>query len=100
MTDVQLRDPSRLFPADPSIRAMAADLFARVVTAPIISPHGHVPAQLLADDTRFEDPAKLLISSDHYVVRVLHSAGVDLADLGLGGAEVDPRDVWRIVAEN
>jgi glucuronate isomerase len=100
MTDVQLREPSRLFPADPSIRAVATDLFARVVAAPIISPHGHVPAQLLADDIAFADPATLLISSDHYVVRVLHSAGVDLADLGLGGAEANPREVWRTVAEN
>jgi len=96
----QLRDPSRLFPANDAVRGVAADLYARVADAPIISPHGHVPAQLLAADLPFENPAKLLISSDHYVIRLLHSAGVDLSQLGLGDVAAHPRDIWRKVADN
>lgn len=95
-----LRDPQRLFPAEETLRGVAADLYSRVVAAPIISPHGHVPAELLAADLAFKDPAQLLISSDHYVVRLLHSAGIELSQLGLGNVATDPREVWRTVAAN
>lgn len=97
------RDPARLFPAEPSTRAIALDLYDRVADAPIISPHGHVPAEMLVSDRAFEDPAELFVTSDHYVTRQLHAAGVDLSALGLpGGAEggVDARTVWRTLAEN
>ncbi|MBC7595391.1 MAG: glucuronate isomerase [Kineosporiaceae bacterium] len=96
----QLRNPSRLFPAEESLRGLAADLYARVVDTPIISPHGHVPAESLVANLAFEDPAKLLISSDHYVVRLLHAAGIDLSRLGLGDVKIKPREIWRTVAEN
>ena len=35
---------------------------------------------LLLDDEPFSDPAELFITYDHYVTRLLHAAGVDLAD--------------------
>jgi glucuronate isomerase len=91
-------DHDRLFPADPNTRGLARDLYQRVADAPIVSPHGHVPARWLAEDTPFPDPAALLVSHDHYVTRLLHASGVDLASLGLGGHAVDPREVWRIFA--
>ncbi len=90
-----LRDPARLLPADPHVRGVAEALLERVVQAPIISPHGHVPAQWLARDTAFTDPADLLIVHDHYVTRLLHAQGVPLEALGVGGAEADPREIWR-----
>jgi glucuronate isomerase len=89
------RDPDRLLPVDPSTRAIARALYDRVATAPIVSPHGHVPAEWLAHDVPFADPTALLVTHDHYVTRLLHASGVDLAELGVGGAAVDPREAWR-----
>ncbi|HTL40483.1 MAG TPA: glucuronate isomerase [Pseudolysinimonas sp.] len=84
-------DPDRLFPPDPATRSVARDLFALVEHAPIVSPHGHVDPGLLLHDTPFTDAAALLVSSDHYVTRLLHADGVPL-ELLLHG---DAREVWR-----
>ena len=56
---------------------------------PIISPHGHVDAGVLAEDQPFHDPASLLVSPDHYVTRLLHAQGVPLAELGVGAGRLD-----------
>ncbi|WP_344064279.1 glucuronate isomerase [Microbacterium pumilum] len=99
-TPLQL-DPDRLLPADPQTRSIARALYESVAQLPIISPHGHVAPSLLMDDEPFSDPAELFITHDHYVTRLLHSAGVDLGALGVGrSAPVDPRHAWRILAEN
>ncbi|KAA9089111.1 glucuronate isomerase [Microbacterium radiodurans] len=90
--------PDRLLPADDATRAIARDLYDSVADAPIISPHGHVSPDLLREDRPFADPAELFIVHDHYVTRILRSAGVDLADLGAGGGPYDPREVWRAFA--
>ncbi|HEY0187594.1 MAG TPA: glucuronate isomerase [Cellulomonas sp.] len=94
------RDPDRLLPVDPQTRAIARDLYARVAAAPILSPHGHVPAALLVQDQPFGDPAELFVVHDHYVTRLLHAAGVGLDDLGLGSRPVPAREVWRRLAEH
>jgi glucuronate isomerase len=94
-------DPDRCFSPDPSVRARARDLYAAVRDLPIVSPHGHVQPELLADPAaRFEDPASLLIVPDHYVFRMLYSQGVRLEDLGVPtrdgtAVETDPRRIWR-----
>ena len=76
-------------------------MYDEVATAPIISPHGHVDPRLLLDDQPFHDPAELLITRDHYVTRMLHSAGVELGEVGLDPSRtVDPREIWRRLAEN
>jgi len=94
-------DEDRLFPADPQTRAVARELYASVASLPIISPHGHVDPALLLNDQAFSDPAELLITRDHYVTRLLHASGVDLARLGAGtSGPADPRAVWRLFAEN
>lgn len=93
------RDPDRLLPAEPRVRAIARDLYTRVTDAPIVSPHGHVPVAWLADDTPFLNPASLLITHDHYVTRLLHASGVSLGELGVGeGVATDPREIWRAFA--
>ncbi len=97
MLSPQRRDPDRLLPADPRTREIARSLYEAVAQAPIISPHGHVPVELLRDDLAFEDPVALLVAKDHYVTRLLHAAGVDYAALGLGGHRAEPREVWRIL---
>ncbi|WP_374226640.1 glucuronate isomerase [Microbacterium ureisolvens] len=93
------RDPERLFPAEARTRDIARGLYERVATAPIVSPHGHVPVEWIAHDEPFTDPTALLVTHDHYVTRLLHASGVDLADLGVGGHPIDPREAWRIFAE-
>ena len=93
----------RLLPADPATRDIARRLYAATAGLPIISPHGHVPPQWLAEDTAFTDPTALLISPDHYVFRLLHAQGVPLAELGVGGVQLDEqgaRRAWRLFCEN
>ncbi|HJE50510.1 MAG TPA: glucuronate isomerase [Tessaracoccus flavescens] len=76
--------PDRLLPADPGTREIARELYQAVADLPIVSPHGHVPAEWLADNQPFTDPTTLLLTPDHYTNRMLHSAGgVDLEDLGV-----------------
>jgi glucuronate isomerase len=92
-------DPDRLFPSDPGTRAIARELYDAVAGAPIISPHGHVPAELLLEDQPFSDPAQLLVSKDHYVTRLLHAFGVGLDTLGVNGP-AEPRAVWGALAHH
>jgi glucuronate isomerase len=96
-----LIDEHRLFPADPSTRAVAARLYASVRDLPIISPHGHTQASWFAKNQPFPDPAKLFVQPDHYIFRMLYSQGVSLEDLEIGAATIkNPRSVWRIFAEH
>src|SRR5699024_11860530 len=67
--------PDRLLPADPALRGVARRLYESVRDLPIISPHGHVPAEWIAQDTPFRDPTSLLITPDHYITRMLHAHG-------------------------
>lgn len=76
--------PDRLFPPDPTTREITLSLYDEVQGLPIISPHGHVPDQWLADDVGFSDPTSLLITPDHYVTRLLHTSRVKLEELGVG----------------
>lgn len=92
-----------LFPSDPAQRAIARDLFALAAPQPLISPHGHVDPAILADDTPFPDPARLLIVPDHYLTRMLLSQGVPPARLGVPTrtgepVEADGRTIWRTFA--
>ena len=105
-------DPDRLFPAEPSTRALARALYQTVEHLPIVSPHGHTDPQWFADDAPFQDAAALLITPDHYVFRMLYSQGVSLGDLGIpksAGRGTEPQDarptpdarsIWRTFAGN
>jgi glucuronate isomerase len=99
MTEAALQlHPDRLLPADPATRAIARRLYAAVRDLPIISPHGHVPVEWIAEDTAFGDPTSLLVSPDHYVTRLLHANGVALESLGAGGTPLTAdgsRAAWR-----
>ena len=81
--------PDRLLPPEPHLRPIARRLYDAVRHLPIISPHGHVDAGVLAEDQPFHDPASLLVSPDHYVTRLLHAQGVPLAELGVGAGRLD-----------
>lgn len=95
--------PDRLLPPEPGVRAIARELYNAVRDLPIISPHGHIPAQLLLDNEPFADPAGLLVTPDHYVTRLLHASGVPMHNLGVGRGrltEAQSRAVWRLVCEH
>ncbi|MDP9051666.1 MAG: glucuronate isomerase [Acidobacteriota bacterium] len=97
-------DAYRLFPADPTARAVAAKLYDTVRDLPIISPHGHTDPRWFAENKPFPNPAALFIQPDHYIFRMLYSQGVSLESLGIpqvdGKESADPREVWRIFAKN
>jgi glucuronate isomerase len=95
----------RLFPADPTTRGIARELFAEIRNLPLLSPHGHTEPRWYAEDAAFPDPAQLLIVPDHYVNRMLVSQGIDLSALGVprldgGAVETDGRTIWRLFAKH
>lgn len=96
--------PDRLFPAEEKQRSAARAIFSEIEELPVISPHGHLDAGLFVANEPFSNPADLLVTSDHYVVRLLHAQGAPLADLGLvplrgaegaRGERATGREVWR-----
>ena len=97
-------DANRLFPADPTARAVAAKLYETVCELPIISPHGHTDPRWFAENKPFPNPSALFIQPDHYIFRMLYSQGVSLESLGIpqtdGKEQADPREVWRIFAKH
>jgi glucuronate isomerase len=95
----------RFFDADPTIRKHARAIFEETRGLPIVSPHGHVDAALIANDDPFPDPASLLVTPDHYLLRMLYSRGVPMESLGVrprGGEEFerDPRRIWQTFADH
>jgi glucuronate isomerase len=97
----------RYFDPDPVIRRHARTLYDETRALPIISPHGHVDAAVLATNERFADPSSLLITPDHYILRMLYSRGVSLESLGVAPidgvpplAETDARKIWQTFADN
>lgn len=97
-------DAKRLFPAEPSTRAIAERLYETVRNLPILSPHGHTDPRWFAENKPFPNPTELLLQPDHYVFRMLYSQGVRMESLGIpqedGKAHADPREAWRIFAKN
>src|SRR5271163_4073296 len=84
MDAVTILDQNRLFPAEPTTRAIARKLYGTVCNLPIISPHGHTDARWYAENEPFPDPTSLFIVPDHYIFRMLYSQGIPLEDLGIG----------------
>ena len=61
--------------------SLGLELYREVAALPIVSPHGHIDAHLFADsDARLDPAGRLFVTADHYVVRMLFSQGVRLAD--------------------
>ena len=93
-------NPDRLFPSDPTQRDIARRLYAEVAELPIISPHGHTDPSWFAGNAPFGNAAELLLHPDHYVFRMLYSQGVPLDALGIRNKAADPRESWRLFAQN
>src|SRR5215467_300373 len=95
----------RGFDPEPSVRRAARALYEETRGLPIISPHGHVDPRLLAENQPFADPVSLIVTPDHYVVRMLYAHGVSLESLGVptredAVVETDPRAIWQRFAEH
>jgi glucuronate isomerase len=93
----------RLFPAEPTVRAVARRLYAAIADLPIVSPHGHTDPRWFASNENFADPVELLVAPDHYLYRMLYSQGIALEALGIRsgdekGAAADSRGAWRTFA--
>ena len=104
MTSLQLH-PDRALPFAPEQRRVAKQIYGETKDLPLICMHGHVEAEVFAEDRPFADPAQLLIVPDHYVFRMLASQGIDLAAVGVpradgGAVESDSRKIWRTFCEN
>lgn len=92
--------PDRLFPTDPDIRKITRRLYDAVAGLPIISPHGHTDPEWWATDDNFGNASELLLHPDHYVFRMLYSQGISLDALGIRNPDANPRESWRILAQN
>lgn len=97
--------PDRALPLDDRQRAVAKEIYQQTAALPLICMHGHVQADVLADNTPFADPAQLLVVPDHYVTRMLVSQGIRPEALGVGRVdggpvETDSRVIWRTFCEN
>jgi glucuronate isomerase len=97
----------RYFDPDPTIRRHARTLYDETRALPIVSPHGHVDAAILANDDAFADPTSLIITPNHYIIRMLYSQGVSLESLGVAridgtshAVERRPRKIWQRLADN
>ncbi len=97
-------DAKRLFPAEPTTRAIAERLYETVRNLPIISPHGHTDPRWFAENRPFPNPTELFLQPDHYVFRMLYSQGVRMESLGIpqedGKQNANPREAWRVFARH
>ena len=96
--------PDRLFPADPTVRALGA-LALRDGEGPADRQPArpHRPALVRRRTRRSATRARCFITPDHYVFRMLYSQGVRLEALGIprhdgGPVETDARKIWRTFA--
>lgn len=92
--------PDRLFPSDPAQRDIARRLYKDVAGLPIISPHGHTDPSWFAGNQSFGNATEMLLHPDHYVFRMLYSQGISLDALGIRNPGADPRESWRLFAQN
>ncbi len=75
---------------------LARVIYAEMRKYPIISPHGHVDAEMLLSNKNFTDPVSLLMAPDHYILRMLHSQGITYESLAANSPEAN----WSVLAEN
>ncbi|MEE9433770.1 MAG: glucuronate isomerase [Sphingorhabdus sp.] len=93
----------RLFASTQPERQVASRLYDHIRDLPIISPHGHTDPAWFALNHHFADAASLLVTPDHYILRMLYSQGVALEDLGVSGGKqngAEARAIWRLFADH
>src|SRR5690242_6789981 len=105
MADPLVLHEDRFFDPDPTIRRVARSLYEETRTLPLVCPHGHVDAGLLAENGPFPEPTELIITPDHYVFRMLYSRGIPMEALGVPqrdgtNRQRDPRRIWQLFGEH
>ncbi len=100
-----MAESERYFSPDPAVKKIAIELYDGIKDFPILSPHGHVEAEIFAENKPFPDPSQLIIVPDHYVFRMFNSQGIDMEDMGIptidGSAyEKDSRKIWQKFADH
>ncbi len=105
MTSNKQLDDNRFFDPDPTTRGIARELYGAVRDLPLVCPHGHVDPAVFARNEPFENPSALILTPDHYILRMLYSRGVEPESLGVparDGAPVekDPRKAWQVFGDN
>jgi len=95
----------RCFDSDPAVRRVARELYDGTRELPIVSPHGHIDAGIFVSDAPFTDPTSLIVTPDHYLLRMLYSRGVPLESMGVprrdaAPVETDPRKIWELFARH
>ncbi|MDD5582514.1 MAG: glucuronate isomerase [Candidatus Marinimicrobia bacterium] len=93
------------FSPDPTVKAIARNLYEGVKNLPLLSPHGHTDVRWFAENEPFNNPTDLIVTPDHYIFRMLVSRGINLDLLRIprrdgSRAEGDPRTVWDLFAKN
>ncbi|HZQ81524.1 MAG TPA: glucuronate isomerase [Gaiellaceae bacterium] len=75
---------------------LGLQLHREIAGLPLVSPHGHIDVRLFSEPgARLEQPGRLFVTSDHYVVRMLYSQGVPFE-----ATRGDDRDVWELLVAN
>lgn len=96
--------PDRLLPADPATRRIARALYDGIACLPIVSPHGHTDPAWFAENAPFSDATALLLTPDHYLLRMLNSRGVSYDALGVPRRDGAPvgggREAWTLFARH
>jgi glucuronate isomerase len=98
-------DDDRVLPAIPGLREIARALYDQVRHLPIVSPHSHIDPRLFAENQSLPSPVELIITPDHYLLRMLYSKGLapelfGRFKLGQEPSSFDSRSAWRLFAEN
>lgn len=92
----------RLFPTETEARNICSRLYESIKTLPIISPHGHTDPSWFSENLPFGNATDLLVTPDHYLLRMLYSQGISIESLGFTNEEVkvDKREIWRLFANH
>ena len=91
--------------AGSSASDLPSDIYHSIADRPILSPHTHIPVEVLADpNARLGSPVDFFVIGDHYVLRLLYSHGVRMESLGVAPlgetSDVDHRSIWRLFASH
>ena len=105
MAESLVLNEDRFFDPDPAIRRAARSLYEETRELPLVCPHGHIEARLLAENEAFPEPTELIVVPDHYIFRMLYSRGIPMEMLGIPARDGtrerrDPRESWQIFGEH
>jgi len=97
--------PDRLLQGESGSLEIARRLYGEVKDLPLICPHGHTDPAWFAQNEPFANATELLLTPDHYILRMLYSQGIAMEALGIPGNSSDkpaatPREAWRQFANH